>query len=132
MFNSVKAFSEGPRYHVAGIKFAFQHPSFFALAALPFMVTLSLYVFGFYLLHSHVDSFLNMIWEVDPEKSSKLIGWLYWAYTHTVAFFIYIVVLAVMFYTFVVCANILAVEWRSDHLYPIRLDVDLHAPDPTP
>jgi CysZ protein len=115
MFETVRTFSEGPGYHIAGIKFAFQHPSFFALAALPFIVTLSLYIFGFYLLNSYVDSFLDMIWQFDPEKSSKLIGWLYWAYTHTVTFVIYIVILAVMFYTFVVCANVLASPFY-DHI----------------
>jgi len=115
MFETVRAFSEGPKYHVEGIKFAFQHPSFFALAALPFIVTLSLYVFGFYLLNTHVDSLLDLIWQVDPEKSSRLIGWLYWAYTHIVKFFVYIVVLAIMFYTFVVFANVLASPFY-DHI----------------
>ena len=42
MFKTIRAFSEGPKYHLEGIKFAFRNPSFLALAALPFVVTLFL------------------------------------------------------------------------------------------
>jgi CysZ protein len=108
MFKTVRAFSQGPKYHLEGIKFGFKNPYFLAMAALPFFVTLFLYVFGFYLFNAHVDSLLDLVWQVNPGESSKLVGWLHWSYTHIVKFFIYIIALAVMFYTFVVCANVLA------------------------
>jgi CysZ protein len=95
-------------YHLEGLKFGLKNPYFLAMAALPFFVTLCLYVVGFYFFNAHVDSLLNMVWKVDPGETSKLVGWLHWIYTHVVKFFIYIIVLAVMFYTFVVCANVLA------------------------
>ena len=115
MFNTVKAFSQGPKYHLEGIKFGFKNPYFLAVSGLPFLVTLFLYVFGFYVFSAHVDSLLDLIWQVDPGESSKLVGWLHWIYTHIVKFFVYIIVLAVMFYTFVICANILASPFY-DHI----------------
>jgi CysZ protein len=108
MFKTVGAFWEGPKYHLEGVRFAFKHPSFLALAALPFVVTLFLYIFGFYLLNTYAASLLDVIWHVEPGESSRLIGWLYWAYTHIVKFLVYSIVLAVMFYTFIVFANVLA------------------------
>jgi CysZ protein len=115
MLQTARTFPEGARHHLKGIKFGLKHPSFLALAALPFIATLLLYVIGFYLMHTRVDSMLEQVWQIDPEKSSRLIGWLYWTYTHIVKFFVYIVVLAVMFYTFIVFANVLASPFY-DHI----------------
>jgi CysZ protein len=107
MLKDIRAFSEGPKFHIQGIRFALKNPSFLALATLPFVVTLSLYVLGFYWFTGHTEDLLRLFWHVDPGESSRYIGWLYWAYVHVVKWILYILVMAVMFYTFVVFSNVL-------------------------
>ncbi|RLB82021.1 MAG: hypothetical protein DRH17_07130 [Deltaproteobacteria bacterium] len=108
MFEMIKAFSEGWRFHIKGIRFAFQHPSFLILSTLPFLITLGLYIFAFYMFMLYADDLLRMVWHMDLNESSRYVGWLYWAYMHVVKFFLYLVVLVIMFYSFIVISNILA------------------------
>lgn len=115
MFQAFRAFSEGWRFHIKGIRFGFQHLSFLALSALPFVIALSLYIFAFYLFTLHADDLLRMLWHLENGESSRYVGWLYWAYMHLIKIFLYLIVLVVMFYTFIVISNILASPFY-DHL----------------
>ncbi len=108
MLEAISDFRQGFASHIKGIRFAFQHLSFMLLAAIPFLITLSLYILGFYIFTQYADDLLHMVWRIDAGESSKYIGWLYWAYTHIVKLFLYLIALAVMFYTFIVFSNILA------------------------
>jgi CysZ protein len=108
MFQALRAFSEGWRFHIKGIRFAFQHLSFLALSILPFVLALSLYVFAFYLFTLYADDLLGMLWHLENGESSRYVGWLYWAYIHLVKALLYVIVLVIMFYTFIVISNILA------------------------
>lgn len=108
MFELLKAFSEGWRFHIRGIRFGFDHLSFLILSIIPFFVTLALYVFAFYMFTLYADDVLRMVWHVETGESSKYVGWLYWAYMHVVKSFLYLIVLVVMFYTFIVLSNIVA------------------------
>ncbi len=108
MFKALRALSEGWRFHITGIRFGFSHSSFLALSLLPFFITLSLYVFGFYVFTLYADDILGMVWHFESGESSRYVGWLYWAYTHLVKFIFYLTFLVVMFYTFMVLSNILA------------------------
>lgn len=108
MFQALRAFSEGWRFHLQGIRFAFRHLSFLALSILPFAVALCLYVTAFYLFTLYADDLLGMLWHLEKGESSGYVGWLYWAYIHLVKILLYVVVLVVMFYTFIVLSNILA------------------------
>lgn len=95
-------------YHAKGIRFALKNPPFLFLSIIPFVITLALYAVGFYIFTLHADSLLNMIWSVDTSQSSRYVEWLYWAYVHVVKFFLYVVLLVIMFYTFIVFSNVLA------------------------
>ena len=108
MIGSLKAFSEGWRFHIRGVRFGFGHLSFLSLSLLPFVVSLALYIFAFYMFTLHAEDLLAMIWRPEAGQSSRYVGWLYWAYTHVVKFFLYFIVLVVMFYTFILISNILA------------------------
>jgi CysZ protein len=108
MFESLKALSEGWRFHSRGIRFGFGNLSFLSLSIGPFLITLALYIFGFYMFTLYAEDLLRMVWHVEPGESSKYMGWLYWTYLHMVKFLLYLIVLVVMFYTFVVLSNILA------------------------
>ena len=108
MFEAVRDFREGFTFHVKGIRFAFQHLSFMLLSTLPFLITLSLYILGFYMFTQYADDLLHVVWRIDAGESSKYIGWLYWAYMHIVKLFLYLIALVVLFYTFIVFSNILA------------------------
>jgi len=108
MFQSFKAFSEGLRFHVKGIRFGLNHLSFMILAILPFLVTLTLYTFAFYMFIHHAEDLLQMVWHPQAGESSWLVGWLYWTYTHIVKWILYLVVLVIMFYTFIVLSIVIA------------------------
>ena len=108
MFQSFRAFSEGSRFHVRGIRFGFSHPSFLFLAVLPFLVTLALYIFAFYVFVEYSDDLLQMVWNPATGQSSWIVGWLYWTYTHVVRWILYLVILVIMFYTFIVLSIVLA------------------------
>jgi CysZ protein len=108
VFESITALSEGWRFHIRGIRFGFGHLSFLILSIVPFLITLVLYVFAFYIFTLYADDLLRMVWHIETGESSKYVGWLYWVYLHVVKFFLYVIVLVVMFYTFIVLSNILA------------------------
>ncbi|MBW2259073.1 MAG: hypothetical protein JRF18_01285, partial [Deltaproteobacteria bacterium] len=74
MFQSFTAFSEGWRFHVKGIRFGFSHPSFLILAVLPFLITLTLYIFAYYMFIHHADDLLQMVWHPETGESSWLVG----------------------------------------------------------
>jgi CysZ protein len=108
MFQSFTAFSEGSKFHARGIRFGFGHPSFLILAILPFLVTLTLYIFAFYVFVDYSDDLLQMVWNPETGESSWIVGWLHWTYTHIVKWILYLVVLVIMFYTFIVLSIVLA------------------------
>ncbi len=123
MFESITAFSEGWRFHIRGIRFGFGHPSFLILSIAPFLITLALYIFAFYVFTLYADDLLRMVWHVETGKSSAYVGWLYGAYLYVIKFFLYLIVLVVMFYTFIVVSNVLAspvydhISTRYEHLH---------------
>jgi CysZ protein len=108
MFECLRAFSEGWKFHIRGIRFGFGHPSLLVLSILPFLITLALYMLAFYMFILYADDMLRMVWNIEAGESSTIVGWLYWAYTHIVKFFLYLILLVVMFYTFIVFSNVLA------------------------
>jgi CysZ protein len=108
VFESITAFSEGLRFHIRGIRFGFGNLSFLILSVVPFLITLALYTFAFYMFTLYADDLLRMVWHVETGKSSTYVGWLYWTYLHVVKLLLYLIVLVVMFYTFVVLSNVLA------------------------
>ncbi len=107
MFKSMSAFWEGMGYHGKGFRFALQHRSFFFLSLLPFCVAFLLYGAAFYFFSRYSDTLLNTIWSAPPQSSSSFFGWLHTAYVFFVRYFLYLVIMVVMVYTFIVFANIL-------------------------
>jgi len=108
VFKSIIALSEGWRFHIRGIRFGFSHLSFLFPSVLPFLVTLALYMFAFYMFTLHADDLLRMVWQIETAESSTYMGRLYWAYMRVVKLLLYLIVLVIMFYTFIVLSNILA------------------------
>ena len=108
MFRSLKAFSEGWRFHISGIRFGLGHLSYLMLSLLPFVVTLALYIFAFYAFTLYSEDLLSIIWSPKTAETSRYMGWLYWAYSHVVKFILYVIALVVMFYTFILMSNIVA------------------------
>jgi len=78
MFESIKALSEGWRFHIRGIRFGFGHPSFLTLSIVPFLITLALYILAFYIFTLYADDLLRMVWHVEIGESSTYVWWLYW------------------------------------------------------
>ncbi|NVM21902.1 MAG: EI24 domain-containing protein [Desulfobacterales bacterium] len=108
MLQAARAFSEGCKFHIKGIRFAFGHLSFLVLSILPFLITLALYILAFYIFTLYADDLLRTVWHIETGQSSRYVGWLYSAYMYVVKFFLYLIVLVIMFYTFIVFSNIVA------------------------
>jgi CysZ protein len=108
MFKASRAFSEGWKFHIEGVRFGFKHFSFLCLSVLPFLITLSLYIFAFYMFTLHADDLLDMVWQMESGESSRYVEWLYWLYVHLVKCFLYFIALVIMFYTFIMLSNVLA------------------------
>lgn len=108
MFKGLRGFSEGWGFHIAGIRLGLNNISLMCLSVLPFLITLSLYIFAFVMFTQHTDTLLSMIWRIESSESSRYVGWLYWAYGHVVKFLLYLVLLVIMLYSFIMLSNVLA------------------------
>jgi CysZ protein len=108
MLQAFRAFSQGARFHVRGIRFGLNHPSFLFLAVFPFLVTLTLYIIAFYIFVDYSDNLLEMVWNPETGESSWIMGWLHWIYTHIFRWILYLIALVIMFYTFIVISVVLA------------------------
>lgn len=115
MFQAAKNFSQGLGFHTKGMRFGLKHPTLLALAVLPFLMTVVLYVFAFHLFTLYAENLLQKIWYVDPEASARYVGWLYWIYMHIIKYLLYTILLVIMFYTFIILSNILASPFY-DHI----------------
>jgi len=115
MMQPLKNFARGLVFHLKGIRFGLGHFSFLSLSLLPFVLTLVLYAGGLYLFSLSVDDLLRAVWDFDPQNSSRAFNWLHTLYWYSVTIVLYAVVLVVLFYLFIVLANIVASPFY-DHL----------------
>lgn len=111
MIEFIRDFIEGVSFHAKGVRFGLEHRSLFALAVLPLAAALIIYATAFHFFAAHLGSLLHAIWRVDPVPSSRIVGWLYWTYMNILKYLIDLIVLGVMFYTFVVFVNILGIPF---------------------
>jgi len=101
------AFPKGLFAHIRGIRFALAHKGYLVLAAIPFAVTLALYALGLGLLATGGDHLSALIWSPDP-AAAGLVGALAWLYAHVVKYLLYLLAFVLMYFLFMVTANILA------------------------
>ena len=104
----VSDFSAGLRAHGAGVRFAFSNKNYLALILIPFVLTLLLFVVGFSVFAAYGDAVLAWFWSVDPAAADGVTAALYWFFTHVVKYLLYLALLALMYFLFMVVANILA------------------------
>ncbi len=94
--------------HMKGIRFAFGHPSYLPLVLIPFFLTLILFSVCFYLFTDNANSILAYFW--DPANPETGMFWtaLHWLYTYIFKYILYLTLLLVMYFLFMVVANIIA------------------------
>jgi len=102
------AFSKGLFAHVRGMRFALAHKGYLALIAIPFFVTVVLYVLGFMLFTANADHMLALVWTPDAVTPGGLTSMLFWVYVHVVKYLLYLLVFILMYFLFMVVANIVA------------------------
>jgi len=102
------AFPKGLFAHIQGIRFALAHRRYLLLAAIPFVLTLVLYAVGFGLFASRGDALLALLWSPDAAATGGISVALYWLYTHVVKYLLYLLAFVIMYFLFMVTANILA------------------------
>ncbi len=102
------AFPMGLFAHIQGIRFALAHKRYLLLAGIPFALTLTLYAAGFGLFASKGDALLALLWSPDTAAAGAVAGALYWLYAHVAKYLLYLLAFVIMYFLFMVTANILA------------------------
>ena len=110
----LSAFPKGLAAHARGIRFALRHKGYLGLCAVPFALTLLLYGVGFWVFAAHSDRLLAVVWSPDAAVGG-LAGALAWAYAHIVKYVLYALAFLLMYFLFMVTANILAAP-LYDHI----------------
>ena len=108
------AFPKGLAAHVRGIRFALTHKGYLGLCAIPFALTLLLYGLGFWLFATQSDTLLAALWSPDA-TAGGMVGVLSWVYLHIVKYVLYALAFILMYFLFMVTANILAAP-LYDHI----------------
>ena len=106
--NFINDFFAGLHAHWKGIRFAFGNPVYLPLVAIPFLLTIGLYVAAVFMLDHYDDVLLGALWSFDPQASGEAVGYLHTAYLYVVKFVLYLVLFVLMYFLFMVIANIIA------------------------
>lgn len=95
--------------HAHGIRFALARKGYLGLAAIPFLLTVLLYVLGFAVFASHSDTLLGLLWTPDQTApAGYFMAALAWLYVHVIKYLLYLLAFTLMYFLFMVTANILA------------------------
>lgn len=109
-------FLKGLSAHAQGLRFAMARKRYMGLAAIPFVLTVVLFVGGFSLFAANSDRMLALVWSPDQgQAAGALVGALYWLYAHVVKYLLYLLSFVLMYFLFMVTANILAAP-LYDHI----------------
>lgn len=104
----VREFMRGLGAHAEGMRFAFANKRYLPLLLVPFGLTLLLYSAGFYFFTLYVDQILDWIWSPSAQQSSGFMATLYWLYEHLLGAILYVILFAIMYFAYMIVANILA------------------------
>lgn len=102
------AFPRGLYAHIRGFRFALARKGYMALALIPFALTIALYVVAFSLFSANGDQLLGLLWSPEAGTAGGLAGALYWFYVHIAKYLLYLLAFVLMYFLFMVTANILA------------------------
>ncbi|WP_300158802.1 EI24 domain-containing protein [Solidesulfovibrio sp.] len=102
------AFPRAVLAHARGIRFAFAHKGYLLLALVPFLLTLGIFTAGFWLFAASGDRILAFFWSPEASAAGGFLGALYWLYVHVAKYLLYLLAVALMYFLFMVTANILA------------------------
>jgi len=104
----VREFMRGLGAHADGMRFAFGNKRYLPLLLVPFALTLLLYSAGFYVFTLYVDRLLDWIWSPAAGDASGFMATLYWLYEHLLSAILYVMLFAIMYFAYMIVANILA------------------------
>ena len=110
----ITAFPRGLAAHVRGIRFALANKGYLGLCAIPFALALVLYGVGFAVFAASSDQILAAVWTPDGAAGGML-GALAWLYLHVVKYILFALAFVLMYFLFMVTANILAAP-LYDHI----------------
>ena len=104
----IKEFIQGLGGHARGIRFTFANKRYLPLLLVPFLLTLLLYSAGFYVFTLYVDQILGYFWTPAASEATGFMATLHWLYVNLLSAVLYVVVFAIMYFAFMIVANILA------------------------
>lgn len=117
----VSDFLRGLKGHGIGIRFAFAHKSYLPLVFFPFVLTLLLFTAAFFAFAAYSETILGFFWQADPETATGIMAALAWVWLHVVKYLLYMVLFALMYFLFMVAANVIAspiYDHVAGKLYP--------------
>lgn len=104
----IRSAIRGLSAHLKGIRFAFGHPSYLPLVLIPFLVTLVLFSVCFYLFTENANDILAYFWSPSATDTGWFWTSLQWLYSYVFKYILYLMLLLVMYFLFMVVANIIA------------------------
>lgn len=105
---AISDFTAGLTAHLAGVRHALAHTSLLVLSLLPFGLTILLYVVGFTVFAAHGQAMLALVWSPEAATTTGVVGALYWLYANVLKYLLYALVFVLMYFLFMVVANIIA------------------------
>lgn len=105
---SVREFVRGLKAHGEGMRFAFANKRYLPLLLVPFALTLLLYSAGFYVFTLYVEQILDWIWAPAASEATGFMATLRWLYEHLLAAILYVLLFVIMYFAYMLIANILA------------------------
>ena len=104
----IKDLGKGFGAHIAGIRFVAKNKSYLPLLLIPFGLTLLLYSAGFYIFTMYDDQLINAIWSPSATEATGFMASLHWLFVNLMKMILYVLLFAIMYFGFMVIANILA------------------------
>jgi CysZ protein len=117
----ISDFLRGLKGHGNGIRFAFAHKAYLPLVFFPFILTLLLFTAAFFAFSAYSEAILGYFWQADPETATGIMAALAWVWLHVVKYLLYLVLFALMYFLFMVVANVIAspiYDHVAGKLYP--------------
>jgi len=104
----VSDFLRGLKGHGVGIRFAFAHKSYLPLIFIPFVLTLLLFTAAFFAFSAYSEAILGFFWQANPDTATGIMAVLAWIWLHVVKYLLYMILFVLMYFLFMVAANIIA------------------------
>ncbi|MBG0777384.1 MAG: EI24 domain-containing protein [Desulfovibrionaceae bacterium] len=122
MFGCIGKFLVGLGAHGTGLSLAFTRKKYLLLALVPFLLTVAVFVLGFWAFAQVDERVVGWLWSPAAD-SGGFLGALAWTAAVVLKYLLYVALLAVSYFLFMVVANVLAAPLYDRMADMVRADL---------